>query len=113
MTHNKNHHINKFGREFFTAQVVDEYDGCTYDMTVIFMDVPDRSPILVSYYYGEPDLRATDIFTDNWLEDLKLCKDVVDAYWLTNHEVLEGNLRSKAKIACDVLMEVTSCLENF
>ena len=54
-----NHTITIGNRKFFTAQVVDEYDHKTYDMTVIFEDMPNDPPRLVNYYFGEPQISMT------------------------------------------------------
>lgn len=83
----------------------------TYDMTVISLweDDPNSDPqpvIIVGYYFGEYDEETTNYYIDQWFQKqamdnewLKIvgdCKDIVDAYWITNEDVLEGDLRSKA-----------------
>lgn len=66
---NKNHvYITDDGRRFYTAQVVDSYEGTTYDQTVIFEERgDDLSPQVVEYYYGEPYYIETKAYVDAWI----------------------------------------------
>lgn len=65
----------------------------TYDMTVITFwpqgtDEEFRAPIIITYYFGEYDADATDRFIDRWLQTARDCQSIVEAYWLTNRDVL-------------------------
>ena len=66
---NKNHvYISEHGRRFYTAQVVDSYEGTTHDQTVIFEERgDDLSPRVVDYYYGEPQFVYTKVYVDAWI----------------------------------------------
>lgn len=74
----------------------------TYDMTIITLWPKDsagkfRSPAIVDYYFGDYDARTTDVYIDRWLQNVNDSKSVVDAYWITNHEVLEDADREKVE----------------
>lgn len=74
----------------------------TYDMSVITLwgcaDGEPDAPIIIGYYFGEYDAAITDHYINEWFakqaiegEWLKIvrdCKDIVDAYWVTNEDVL-------------------------
>lgn len=95
----------------------------TYDMTVITLwgcteGDPD-SPIIIDFYFGEYNAETTDYYIDRWLEKQSTkemwrkfvgdVKDIVDAYWLTNHEVLEDDYKNKVqtvRTSLDNLLEV-------
>lgn len=65
----KNHTYTSGSRCFYTAQVVDAYEGTSYDMTVIFEeDLSGEAPTLVDYYYGEPNILSTAYYVDRWLK---------------------------------------------
>lgn len=102
----------------------------TYDMTVISLweDDPDHDPqpvIIVGYYFGEYNEETTDYYIDQWFQKqamenewLKLvssCQDIVNAYWLTNEDVLpdEGSLScSKVRQTLDSLNELMEVITN-
>ena len=82
-----------------------------FDITVITYwrqpDVDDLvPPILVSFYFGEYEADATDYYIDQWLKSVVDCKDIVDAYLLTNEDVLEEPWLSKALNAVSTFKEV-------
>lgn len=108
-------HLHKAsGLEFECGELVDCPEGGplgrrirhTYDMTVITFwpkdtDEDFRAPILISYYFGEYDAEATDRYIDRWLQSTRDCQSIVEAYWLTNCDVLEydefAELRNRVK----------------
>lgn len=95
----------------------------TYDMTVITLwgcteGDPD-SPIIIGFYFGEYDEETTNYYIDRWLEKQSTnnmwrkfvsdVKGIVDAYWLTNYEVLEEPYKTKVqtiRTGLENLMEV-------
>lgn len=90
-------HIHKkTGYEF----VVGKYDA--EDITIIsYWRNPEDdvvSPVeLVNYYFGDYDAEATDHYIDKWLDNrakekrvLQAANDFMDAYLVTNRDVLEG-----------------------
>lgn len=107
-------HLHKAtGLTFECGELIDRSDNSTFDITVItFWREPAEDdddfapPIIVSYYFGEYNQEYTDYYIDQWLKNVRDCKDVVDAYWLTNEDVLEEPWRSKALNAIDAFKEV-------
>lgn len=77
----------------------------TYDMTVISLwgctEGDSDAPIIVGHYFGEYDEEMTNYYIDQWLQKqgiynewLKIvgdCKDIVEAYWITNEDVLQDD----------------------
>ena len=110
-------HLHKAsGLEFECGELIDRADGKTYDITVITywgdLNAEElRAPILVSFYFGEYDADATDRFIDRWLKEFKDCKAIIDAYWVTNSDVLEEPWRSKALSAIDAVNTITDMLQ--
>ena len=103
-------HLHKSsGLEFECGELMEhsrdiQADGIrkTYDMTVITLwSGDDESPIIVGYYFGDYDEETTDYYIDQWLQKqamenewLKIvhdCKCIVNAYWITNEDVLVDN----------------------
>lgn len=124
-------HLHKAsGKTFECGELMDfpaEGIRKTYDMTVISLweDDPDNDPqpvIIVGYYFGEYDEETTDFYIDRWFEAqamdnewLKIvsdCKDIVDAYWITNEDVLEGDLRIKAQRTRTNLKRILEVMNN-
>lgn len=109
-----NHSIAINGRTFFTAQVVDSYKNEIYDMTVIFMDrQDDLPPVLVDFYYGEPDMAVSMQYVRNylmkstrnnvWVDFLEDIRSIVEAYRITNEDVLDGATNEKVERVLHVL----------
>ena len=109
-----NHCIAINGRTFFTAQVVDSYKNEIYDMTVIFMDRPEGlPPILVDFYYGEPDMKvsmqyvrrylANSTLNNTWVDFLEDIRSIVDAYRITNEDALDGATSEKVERVLHIL----------
>lgn len=85
----------------------------TYDMTVITLWTHDsfnddvQPPVIIDYYFGEYNEETTNYYIDRWFEKQSTCnmwrkfvgdvKEIVDAYWLTNHEVLEEDYKRKVQ----------------
>lgn len=107
-------HVHKStGLIFECGELIDRSDNSTFDITVItFWHEPDEDddyvapPIIISYYFGDYDRESTDYYIDQWLKTVRDCKDVVDAYWLTNEDLLEEPWLSKALNAIDAFKEV-------
>ena len=108
-----NHSINVNGKTFWTAQVVDSYEKKTHDMTAIFMDRDDESPMIIDYYYGEPDEKTTAHYINEWFAArgvdavfnsylADIC-DIVNAYHLTNREYLDAENLDKVERALNFL----------
>lgn len=123
-------HLHKASGLYFECGELMEFpvDGVrkTYDMIVITLwgcteDDPE-APIIVGYYFGEYNEETTDYYIDQWLQKqamddewLKIvsdCKDIVDAYWITNEDVLEGDLRSKAQRTRTNLKRILEAINN-
>lgn len=100
------------GLEFECGALFDNVDDYTYDITVITFwgheaaDDDVVPPIIINYYFGEYNQDLTDYYIDQWLKNVRDCKDIVDAYWLTNQDVLEEPWRTKALNAVDAFKEV-------
>lgn len=70
----KNHVVVEGKKTYFTAQVVNEEDGKTYDMTAIILDEApaddDEDEVvpfkIISHYHGEPSVADTGYFIDRW-----------------------------------------------
>ena len=70
----KNHAVVEGKKTYFTAQVVDEDSGATYDMTAIILDEKpaddDEDEVvpfkIIDYYHGEPSVADTGHFIDRW-----------------------------------------------
>ena len=78
----------------------DQHVRKTYDMTVITLwpkstNGDFEAPVIVDYYFGDYHAHTTDVYIDRWLQNVRDCNAIVDAYWLTNHEVLEDTDREK------------------
>lgn len=107
-------HLHKAtGLTFECGELIDRSDNSTFDITVItFWHEPAEDdddfapPILINYYFGEYNPENTDYYIDQWLKSARDCKDVVDAYWLTNKDVLEEPWRTKALSACETYKEI-------
>lgn len=102
----------------------------TYDITVITSW--DRTEdgcepvIIVGFYFGEYDAELTDYYIDKWFQEqamdnewLKIvsdCKDVVEAYWVTNEDVLAddeySDQRSKVKRTLTNLNRILEVITN-
>lgn len=96
----------------------------TYDMIVITLwgcseDDPE-APIIVGYYFGEYEAETTDYYIDQWFQKqsfvrvptniVRDCNDIVEAYWVTNEDVLTddeySDMRSKVKRTLTNLKEI-------
>lgn len=66
-----NHILEVNDQKFFTAQVVDAYERTIYDMTIIFLDPgEDCSPIVIDYYYGDPNPIITRNYIDKYFAEV-------------------------------------------
>jgi len=107
-------HVHKStGLTFECGELIDRSDNSTFDITVITFwyepaedDDDVAPPIIIGYYFGDYDRESTDYYIDQWLKTVRDCKDVVDAYWLTNEDLLEEPWLSKALNAIDTFKEV-------
>ena len=125
------HLHNKSGLYFECGELIDRVANETYDITVITLwHDPNEDvvlpPELVNFYFGEYDPEHTDYYIDRWFEEraahnefLKLvrdCKGIVDAYWLTNEDVLVDNeyddTRSKVQRVRDELKKLLEVITN-
>ena len=100
----------------------------TYDMTVITLwnnnrDEDDfQSPVIIGYYFGDYDAVATDYYIDCWFEKQSTgamwrtfvgdCASIVDAYYITNHEVLEEDYKRKVQTVRDGLKNLMEVYNN-
>lgn len=98
----------------------------TYDMTVItlwnhdcFNNDDIRPPVIIDYYFGDYDEEKTDYYIDRWFERQSTnnmwrkfitdCASIVDAYYITNEDVLDTRTKTKVqtvRIGLNNLMEV-------
>lgn len=83
----------------------------TYDMTVItlWQDVENEltPPIVIGYYFGDYDAKTTDYYIDRWFEKQSTgnmwrkfvtdCASIVDAYYITNEDVLDEHTKRKVQ----------------
>lgn len=131
-------HLHKAsGLVFECGELVDfrECDSrvrCTYDMTVIThwnhrsFDNDLQPPVIIGYYFGEYDEATTDYYIDRWLEKqaadnlwrrtVSDCEQIVNAYWLTNEDVLRHdeykNAREKVQRTLTNLERIMEVLNN-
>lgn len=97
----------------------------TYDMVVITLwndsDEDILPPVIIDYYFGAYDEKTTDYYIDRWFEKqstngmwrkfISDCKDIVDAYWLTNEDVLEEDDKRRVltiRTGLENILEVTA-----
>lgn len=100
-----------------SAEVTPDGTRKTFDITVITLwDQPgkdfDMPPIIVGYYFGEYNPKDTDYYIDQWLKDFNNCKDIIDAYYITNEDVLDDNWRAKALGAICAINKAARVLQN-
>lgn len=83
----------------------------TFDMTFItlWQDVDNEltPPIIIGYYFGDYDPEITDYYIDRWFEKqstdsmwrkfVKDCAAIVDAYYVTNEDVLDEHAKRKVQ----------------
>lgn len=83
----------------------------TFDITVItlWQDVENEltPPIIIDYYFGEYDATTTDYYIDRWFEKQSTnsmwrkfvsdCAYIVDAYYITNEDVLDERTKTKVQ----------------
>jgi hypothetical protein len=74
-------HIHKkSGKKFEVGQVVDQNDGCTYDINVIMMfpdfddenfdeDTSDLEVKMIGFYFGDYDEETTDDYIDMYFDE--------------------------------------------
>lgn len=114
----------KSGLEFEVGEYRDVDGGKTYDITIIsyWKDAEvegelETSPVeLVNYYFGGYDEETTDRFIDRWLANrakeisvLQAARDYMDAYLVTNRDVLTyptiSHLEQALTECCDLLKD--------
>ena len=100
-------HLHKTsGAKFECGELIEIGTGKTFDMTVITHWPSDEEPpVIVGYYFGEYTPETTDYYVDEWLtqrakdeawlDTLFECREIVEAYLITNDEVLEDAQRDK------------------
>lgn len=102
---------------------VEVVDGVrrTYDMTVITFwgkhaEESDKPPIIVGYYFGDYTVEDTDYYIDRWLQTVRDCLSIVDAYWLTNEDVLIDDefdeTRSRVQRTLTILNETVEAFDS-
>ena len=74
-------HIHKqTGKEFDVGRLIDS-EGKSYDINVILKwDIEhdfDQAPVLIDYYFGDPESEYTDNFIDMFIENQNQLKKVV------------------------------------
>ena len=117
-------HLHKAsGMYFECGELMEEpRDGVrrTYDITVIthWQDNGEELnvPVIIDFYFGDYDPRLTDYYIDRWFEKqvannkldklVRDCKDIVDAYWLTNKDYLPDITKKKVLATHDNLAEL-------
>ena len=112
-------HYHEKSNQYFE---VGEYrDGDkTYDITIIsyWKDAETQgvgSPVeIIGYYFGDYDEETTNFYIDKWIENreketrvLRVAKEYLDAYLITNEDVLEKDIVStlqESLVECDELL---------
>lgn len=102
----------------------------TYDMTVITLwdesENDPEAPIIVGYYFGDYNEEVTNYYIDRWFHKQVMdeswwkligdCRDIVDAYWITNKDVLVDDeyrdQREKVEQALNSLNELMEVIIN-
>lgn len=108
-------HVHKAtGMKFECGELIEIGINETFDMTVITLWPSDEEPpIIIGYYFGGYSPETTDYYIDDWLwkrakhaawiECLIDIHDIVDAYRITNEDVLEEPMRDKVERTLKVL----------
>lgn len=101
----------------------------TYDMTVITLwgctEGDPEAPIIVGYYFGDYNEETTNYYIDEWFQKRTMyvpykliadCNDIVEAYWLTNEDVIAddefSDLREKVRRTLNDLNELMEVINN-
>lgn len=86
------------GQEFEVGRLFD-FDGKTYDINVITKwDIEndfDQSPIIIDYYFGEPEKDTTDSFIEQFLKQQESLKKAVK--YLEDKYVVDHDFMTKAE----------------
>lgn len=102
------------GMKFECGELIEIGTRKTFDMTVItYWPGEYAPPVIVGYYFGEYDREATDYYIDEWfatsfknnawIDVLFDAHDIVDAYRITNEEVLDAATSEKVARVLSVL----------
>lgn len=125
-------HLHKYsGLAFECGELIDiREDGKrvrkTYDMTVItlWQDVENdlTPPIIIGYYFGDYNPELTDYYIDRWIEKQSTdamwrkfvsdCASIVDAYYVTNEDVLDDTVKRKVQTVRTGLKNIVEAHNN-
>lgn len=100
------------GKEFEVGRLVDG-DGKTYDINVIMKwDVEhdfDQSPVLVDYYFGDPESEYNDKYIDMFIERQNSLKKVIK--YLEDRKTIDTDFMTDSdKVELDEMIQTVKSM---
>lgn len=100
------------GKEFEVGRLIDGY-GKTYDINVIMKwDVEhdfDQSPVLVDYYFGDPESEYNDEYIDMFIERQNSLKKVIK--YLEDRRTIDNDFMTDSdKVELDEMIQTVKSM---